>query len=147
MNQTNLIESYRPCSGSYSLKKDLRLNAWLAVSMAVYLTALFLVKRHPAWSPWSRGLLLLTPVLPVLLYLRAWIRLVRGLDELQRLIQLEAFLFAALGTLLVGFVVNTLGAAGVWREGLNHGLGLPEGCMAMFALWLAGGALANRRYR
>jgi hypothetical protein len=147
MNQTNLIESYRPCSGSYSLKKDLRLNGWLAVTMAVYVTALFVVKRHPAWSPLARGLLLLAPVFPILLYLRSWMRLVRGLDELQRLIQLEAFLFAALGTLLVGFVVNTLGASGVWGEGLNHGLGLPEGCMAMFALWLVGGALANRRYR
>jgi hypothetical protein len=147
MNPPNLIESYVPCSGRYSLKKDLRLNAWLAATMVVYLTALFLVKRNPEWSPLARGLLMLAPLLPILLYLRAWMRLVRGLDELQRRIQLEAFLFAALGTLVVGFVVSTLGATGVWRAGLNHGLGLPEGCMAMFALWLVGGALANRRYR
>jgi hypothetical protein len=34
MNPPNLIESYVPCSGRYSLKKDLRLNAWLAVTIA-----------------------------------------------------------------------------------------------------------------
>ncbi len=147
MNPPNLIESYVPCSGRYSLKKDLRLNAWLAVTMAVHVTALFLVKRNPEWSAVARGLLMLAPLAPILLYLRAWMRLVRGLDELQRRIQLEAFLFAALGTLLAGFVVNSLCASGVALGALNHGLDLPFGCIAMFALWLVGGALANRRYR
>jgi hypothetical protein len=147
MNSPKVMESYVPCSGRYSLRKDLHLNAWLAVTMAVYLAALFLVKRNPEWSPLARGLFVLAPLVPILLYLRAWMRLVRGLDELQRRIQLEAFLFAALGTLLIGYVVNTLGANGVPLGGLSHGLDLPAGCIALFTLWLVGGALANRRYR
>ena len=47
MEKPNLIESYIPHSGQYSLQKDLRLNAWLAVTVAVYLTGLIMNKAHP----------------------------------------------------------------------------------------------------
>ena len=113
MGKPNLIESYQPCSGQYSLRKDLRLNAWLLVATVVYVAMLLLLKRNPEWSPLTRGLLMLTPLVPGLLYLRSWIRLVRGMDELQRRIQMEASLFAALGTVIIGVVLNTLNASGV----------------------------------
>ena len=147
MDKPNTFESVQPCSGEYSLKKDLRLNAWLAVAGVTYIAVLFLVKQHPAWSPLTKGLLAATPMLPGALYVRACLRFVRGMDELQRRIQLEAWLFAALGTLFIGTVVNTLDAHGVALGALQHGLGIGGAFVLTFTLWLVGTAIANCRYK
>jgi ACR3 family arsenite efflux pump ArsB len=148
MSKPNVLENYVPLSGQYSLQKDLRLNAWLFATTVVYLFALFLNKAHPGWSPATRGGLMLLPVAPALLYVRAWVRLVRGMDELQRGIQLAAFLFAALGTVLVSVVIATLNAAGLdLGATLRSGLGLGGTFFVMFPLWLVGTALANCRYQ
>ena len=88
MDNPNLLESVlHPCSDHYSLKKDLRLNAWLVVAAAVYVAMLELLKRHPEWSPLTRGLLALAPMIPGMLYVRTCLRFIRGMDELQRRIQ------------------------------------------------------------
>ena len=149
MEKPNLFESYEPHSGHYSLQKDMRLNAWLAAATVTYAAMLWLVKHHPDWAPLTRGLLMLTPLLPALLYVRSWMRVVRGLDELQRRIQLEAFLFAALGTVFVGVILSTLNACGLAPFGdlQSHGLGFGAAFVTMFALWLVGTGLANRRYQ
>jgi hypothetical protein len=149
MDKPNLIESYEPCSGSYSLRKDLRLNAWLAVATVLYCAMLWLVKHHPDWSPLARGLLSLTPLLPGWFYVRTWMRLVGGMDELQRRIQLEAFLFAALGTVVVGATLSTLNASGFMPFGdwLSHGLGLGGAFIALLVLWPIGAAIAGSRYK
>ena len=141
------MESVEPRSGQYSLRVDLRLNAWLGVAAVVYCAMLLLVKRHPEWSPWLRGSLALVPLIPGLLYVRSWVRFIRGLDELQRRIQLEAFLFAALGTVLASTVINTLSAHGVALGWLQHGLGLGEVYFAMFFFWTLGWGIAKCRYQ
>ena len=69
------------------------------------------------------------------------------MDELQRRVQLEGFLFAALGTVLVGTMITTLDANGVSFAFFGHGLGIGGVFLAMFPLWLVGTAVANRRYR
>jgi hypothetical protein len=146
MNKPNLIESLEPCSGQYSAKKDLQLNAWLFVATATYIVILFLLKHHPEWGQLTRALLTLAPLLPGMLYVRTRVRFIRGMDELQRRIQLEAWLFAALGSLLIVTIIHTFDANGV-QSGLEHVL-TPEGTFALtFALWLVGTALANRRYK
>jgi hypothetical protein len=71
----------------------MRLNRWLAVATAVYLVELFLTRRHPEWSVTVRSMFALAPLVPGLLYIRACMRFVVGLDELQRRIQIEAWLF------------------------------------------------------
>lgn len=147
MNKPNLMEAVQPCSGQYSLKTDLRLNRWFLVAAVVWVADMELLRRHPEWSPLGRGLLALAPLIPGLLYIRTCVRFVRGLDELQRRIQLETFLFAALGTVLVGAAINTLIAQGVPLGGLTHGLGIGATVMVMFILWLVGGAIANCRYK
>ena len=147
MNKPNTMESVEPHSGSYSWKQDLRLNAWLAVAAVAYMAVLFLLKHNATWSPLMRGLLTLTPLLPALLYVRSWMRFVRGLDELQRRIQTEAFLFAALGTVVVGVIVNALNASGVTVVLLDRGLDLGGVFFSMFTLWLVGTGLANARYK
>jgi hypothetical protein len=147
MSTPNHVEPCDPPFGHIPLKKDLRLNAWLAVATLLYGAMLFLVKRHPDWTPLVRGLLQLSALLPAMFYIRSWMRFVRSLDELQRAIQLEALLFAALGTVVVGSIVTTLNASGIDLGGLKHGLGLGGAYFAMFALWLVGGGIATRRYR
>jgi hypothetical protein len=147
MDKPNTIESITPHSGHYSPGRDLRLNAWLAVATAAYMAQLFLLKRNPQWSPAARSLNALTPLLPGLLYVRSWMRFIAGMDELQRRIQLEAFLFAALGTVFVGTVISTLDANGVFIAFFGHGLGIGGVFLAMFPLWLVGTAVTNRRYR
>ena len=47
MEKPNMMESVQPCSGEYSLKKDLRLNIWLGVAVAVYLASLVVLRTHP----------------------------------------------------------------------------------------------------
>ena len=148
MNKPNLLESVlQPCSDHYSLKKDLRLNAWMLVATAVYVAISVLLKRHPEWSPLTRGLLNLTPMIPGVLYVRTCLRFIRGMDELQRRIQLEAWLFAALGSLIIGAVINTLNDSGVSLGDLKHGLSLGGTFALTFVLWLVGTAISNRRYK
>ena len=147
MNKINEIESVVPCSGSYSLKKDLQLNAWLFVAVGVYLITLAALKYHPEWTPLTRGLVTLTPMLPGWLYVRTCFRFIRGLDELQRRIQLEAWLFGALGALLIGTVINTLNASGVALGSLSHGLSLFGTFALTFVLWAVGSVIANCRYK
>ena len=147
MDKPNTTESVQPLSGSYSPRRDLRLNAWFLVPAAIYLVALILERRHSEWSPLPRALLTMTPLLPGMLYIRSCMRFVRSLDELQRRIQLESWLFAALGTLIIGAVINTLNADGVPLGNVRHGMGIGGTFVLTFALWLAGSAVANRRYK
>ena len=95
----------------------------------------------------TRGLLSLTPMIPGWLYVRTCLRFIRGLDELQRRIQLEAWLFGALGALIIGTVINTLNANGVALGNLNHGLGLLGTFNLTFLLWAVSSVIANRRYQ
>jgi hypothetical protein len=130
-----------------ALRHSLELNAWLAVATAAYVVALLLMKRHPAWSPGWTTTLTLTPILPGLLYLRKGIQLLREMDELQRRIQFEAWLFAALGTVIVNAVINVFNAQGLGAKWLDHGLEVGGTYMTMLILWSVGVVIANLRYR
>ncbi|HEX2862308.1 MAG TPA: hypothetical protein VHN79_11740 [Lacunisphaera sp.] len=147
MNKPNLMEAVDPGSGQYSFKTDLRLNAWLGLAGAVYLITQALLSRHPGWDPALRGLLVLTPLAPGLLYVRSWVRFIRGLDELQRRIQLEAFLFSALSTVILSAVIGSLNAQGVPTGLFKHGLGLGAAFMALLFFWSVGWGIAKCRYK
>jgi len=146
-NPPNTLESVQPCSGLYSIRKDIKRNIWLAVAAAIYLINLMLAKRHPEWSVAIRATFALAPLIPGLLYIRSCTRFVSGLDELQRRIQLEAWLFAVMGTALIGIAVSTLNASGVHMGELEHGLGMGRAFIVTFVLWLVGSAIANCRYK
>ncbi len=146
-NPPNTLETLQPCSGLYSLKKDIKLNAWLGVAVAVYTVCQLLIKWHPGWNVAIRAALALAPMIPGLLYIRSWMRFVNGLDELQRRIQLEAWLFAVVGTVLSGIAVSTLGESGVHLGELEHGMGMGWAFIAAFIFWLVGSAVANCRYK
>ena len=127
--------------------RALELNAWLAVATATYVAALYLVRHHPEWSPTLKTTATLLPVLPGLLYLRKGMQMLRSMDELQRRIQVEGWLFAALGTVVVDTVVNVFneqGLSGTWPA---HGMGVGATYLTMFILWSVGVMIANLRYR
>ena len=147
MNKPNTLESVAPCSGQYSLKTDLKLNAWLAVAAPVAILGEYWWRHHSDAAVPLRVAVALSPLIPFLLYVRSGLRFIRGLDELQRQVQFEAALFATLGTLLIGTALNVLNAHGVVWPGVPHGLGYWSAFGVMFALWLVGSALANRRYK
>lgn len=81
------------------------------------------------------------PVIPVAYGLRAFMRALAGLDELQVRIQLSAIAFAAGMTALLTFAYGWLEIAGMPPLPLIWVLPL------IVALWGLGLALANRRYR
>ena len=150
MKDSNLQERDEKQSDPMAIKQALRsfeLNAWLAVTTAVYLVTLFLVRHHPDWSPWLKITLALTPILPGLLYLRNGLQLLRGMDELQRRIQLEGWLFAALGTVVVSTIINVFNVYGLGGNWLPHGLEVGGTYLTMFILWCVGVTIANCRYR
>ena len=150
MSNLNLCDGnedeYRNRTALDQAKRSFQLNGWLAVVTATFMVALYLTHRNPAWSPGLRVALALTPILPGLLYLRKGLQLLRGLDELQRRIQLEGWLFAALGTVAISTIINVLnanGVAGIWPP---HGLEVGGTYMIMFCLWGFGVMIANLRY-
>src|SRR5690606_1496527 len=115
-------------------------------AMAAYLVVLFL-------SPWAlrhveatalRVLLALAPAVPVAAAARAVLRFVRGSDELDRQILLEAFALAALVLTLGSFSLGLLVMADVIPMRADMALLwiLPVYCL----LYGAFAAIARRRY-
>ncbi|HWA24270.1 MAG TPA: hypothetical protein VG734_01250 [Lacunisphaera sp.] len=147
MNKPNLMETVEPGSGQYSFRADLRLNRWLAVAVVLHLVGQYFVGHRADWSAFLRATVALAPLVPGLLYVRSWVGFVRGLDEFQRRIQVEAFLFAALGTTILGAAIGSLNAQKVPTGPFADGMGLGETFMAMLCLWSVGWGLAKCRYK
>lgn len=100
--------------------------------------AILLVNRFPA--AWWRYPVMVVPLLPLLLVVRAVARLLVEADELQRRIQLEA-LAVAFGA----------GSVLTFGYGLLQAVGLPTVSWLWVwpvyaACWLVGSFLARRRY-
>ncbi len=123
------------------------MNAWFVVATVLYAINMMLAKRHPEWSVTIRATLALIPLLPGLLYIRSLMRFIRGMDELQRRIQLEAWLFATIGTILIGMAISTLNSSGVHLDKVENGLGMGQAFIVAFVLWIVGTTVANRRYK
>lgn len=147
MNNPNASETNEPCPGRPSLREQFRFNGWLAAATVVYLGSLFLTRHYPDWNPGLKVAVSLAPVLPGLLYLKSGLVLLKTMDELQQRIQLEAWLFALVGTVIVGTVLNVLNAHGLGWKIFPHGLEIGGTYLAMFFLWCAGITLSTRRYQ
>lgn len=142
MNSRTDLETVIPGSGQYSLKKDLRLSAWVLVAAVAYIAASYLLRHRPdggvAWH-----MIVLLPLIPFGLWVRDVIRFTRGLDELQRNLQLKVWLFAALGTVVAETTVNVLSANGLDLEPV----GIVGALAWMVVLWAVGNIVVVRRYR
>jgi hypothetical protein len=115
----------------------------LFTAIAAYALALFasisLVNSNN--DAWWRYIVTLIPMIPAVFVLRAVIRQLSRMDELQRNIQLEALAFAFGATAILTF-----------SYGFLERVGLPELSMflvwpVMAVLWVIGLSIANRKYQ
>ena len=133
--------------GKVSLRQMVKSLVWLAATCALYMVMFWLVKRNPEWSPGWRVLATLTPLLPGVFYLLSLLRSFRAMDELERRIQLEAWVFALAGTVVVNAVLNVLNANGMGPAAYPHGLQIGGVYMTMYLFWSLGFAISRLRYR
>lgn len=131
----------------YSFKKDLLQSFWLIVAGAVTVYSHVLLEKYAGSGPTLKWLLALSPFAPLLLYVRTVLRAIRAMDELQRRIQLEAWIFAAIGTIFATTAINVLHENGLLTMLFQPGLGLPGATVIMFLLLILGGFMANRHYQ
>jgi hypothetical protein len=146
MNKTTVIESAECPSETYSLKKDILQSFWLVVAGATTIYSHVLLECYSESGPALKWLLALSPFAPMLLYVRSMMRVICGMDELQRRILMEAWLFASLGTVFITTAINVLHENGLFTMLFQPGLGLPGATLIMLLLLLLGRFIANRRY-
>jgi hypothetical protein len=116
-----------------------------AASMIAYIIVLavsvLILKSNPdPGAPWRIPVALL-PTVPALFLIMAFTSYIRGMDELQRHIQLEAIAFGFGGTAAITFGYGFL--QGIGFPTLNWTFVFP----LMIGLWGVGVAIAGRRYR
>jgi multisubunit Na+/H+ antiporter MnhF subunit len=134
-NKTNIPENLLP-SKNYSFWTDMKVNGWMiAAVLTAFVSDMLLHSNVPRyfhlhekdwpvvfgllhphsedWPVMMRVIIELAPVLLSLLWARSVARWIRSMDELHRLITLEACLFAVIGTLLVITVWHRLSQAGI----------------------------------
>jgi hypothetical protein len=127
MNETILPDVVRP-GKHYSFRADLKLNFWAFVALLL-----------AAFARW---------LLPSLIYVRAIARWIRGMDELQRRMQLEACLFATTGTVFIATALSLLAGFGLFQSTrIAHGLGWEGTFAVVVLLYILGNIVVNRRYR
>jgi len=97
MNKPNIPDELEPGKRDYSFRKDLKVNAWGYLAIALSFTADVLLPRHTEWPISVRTLFALSPIVPALLWGRVFARWIRGMDELHRRMTVEVCLFATHG--------------------------------------------------
>lgn len=143
----NKMESNKSIAPGGSTKQMMKSVAWLAVTSALYVASLLGLKHHPLWSPGARVAVTLVPLLPGMFYLLSLLRSFQAMDELQRRIQVEAWIFAMAGTIVVNTVLNVLNANSVGFANYPHGLEIGGVYMSMFLFWSVGVTTSTLRYR
>ena len=122
--------------------RALRVNAWAVIALGVSFLARWAL-RQPGWSDPLRIAVALAPLVPGVLYAVDVWRWIRGLDELQRRIQVGAIAFAAGIMGLAVIAVDLLQAAGF----LNRFHWSWEFAFAVaFLLWMIGCTVSTRRF-
>jgi hypothetical protein len=115
------------------------------VAAAALLAATAALKWLPISSP-VRLLIALLPVPAYVHFLVAQVNAVRRLDELQRRIHLESLVFA-FPTTFVGILTTWLIWLAGYLPGLNFSNAVTFFLVLMITLFIAGRALAARRYQ
>ena len=115
-------------------------GAIIAYVIVLAASVLVLANNPDPGAPWRIPVALL-PVVPASLLIMALVRYMRGIDELQRHIQLEAIAFGFGGTGVLTFGYGFL--QGVGFPPLNWTFVFP----LMIGLWGIGVAIAGRRYQ
>jgi hypothetical protein len=104
--------------------------------------------QNHEWIVPLKAVVALSPLLPSLLYVWSIVRWIRGMDELQRRIQLGACLFAAIGTIFITTALSLLAdVGGINLPRLQHGLGWEGTFASLIFLYMLGNIVVNRRYK
>jgi hypothetical protein len=124
-NKPNLPDELDPIFGfkDYSFRKDVQVNGWGYVAMALSFVGDVLLARHHEWSAALRAIIALAPIIPTLLWGRVFARWIRGMDELHRRMAVEVCLFAATATLFFFAAFRPLVNAGIFQP-IEKTLGL-----------------------
>ena len=85
----------------YSLWADMKVNGWIFASWPIIFGGDLWIYNHEGCPFWLRVAIALVPLAMWLLWIRGLARWIRGMDELQRRITLEACLFAMTWTFFV----------------------------------------------
>jgi len=137
---------------SYSIRANLKANTWAFVAMILAWAGDLLLSLPRGWNAAQRAIIAFVPLLIALLWVRSFIRWVRGMDEMHRWISMEACLFGTGMTLFVVTTWHILDKAGVFQAGLRlhldshfHTASFPISLTLSF--YLLGYAIFNRRYK
>lgn len=145
MNNKSILPEWVQPGRHYSFRAEMKLNAWAFVAAALAMISRAMVNHHLDWSVAWRIVVVLSPLLPSLLYVRSISYWIRGMDELQRRIQLEACLFATVGTIFFVTAFDLLGAQGIQFP--QRGLGWEGTFACVVFLYFLGSIIVNRRYK
>ena len=118
----------------------------LALLSAVLTVAVAFVGREAEPTGVIRAVLAVIPLIPLVAMFFGIARWIESLDELQRLIHLEAFVFQFGGTGLLIMGYGTLAHAGVVPD-LSVSRVYPILWLAVFGFWALGLFLVRRKYR
>ena len=147
----------------YCFWTDVKVNFWLFFAMfgsganaILFHGRLPMQETYLSWPVWLRAAIELVPLLAVLIWTRQVAGWMRGMDELQRRITLEAWLFGAAATLVVLSLWPLLDGAGVSAtvlkatkfhlEALDKPIfPLTLGLLSIF--YIIGHFILNRRYK
>ena len=143
MQENTLPEAVR-----MSPTQAIRLSAWAMVAVAVSIFSRWLLARHPEWSGFQRAATALAPLAPGLLWVRSIAAWMRPLDELQRRIQSEAWLFAATGTVFLSIAIDLLASARLDKgHRIPSSLGWEGAFATAYLLYCVGCINSTRRYQ
>jgi len=140
---------------SYSLRANLKANSWAFVAMLLSWAGDQLLSLPRDWTVVQRAIIALVPLLVGLLWVRDFVRWVRGMDEMHRRLSMEACLFATGVTLFVVTVWHILDKAGVFQAGSHmarlhldsHFRTASFPISLVLAFYFLGYAIFNRRYK
>ena len=146
-NKPIFPESVQP-GKHYSFRADMKLNIWAIVAVLMAVGSRILLRQNHEWGIPFRAVAALSPLLPSLLYVCSVARWIRGMDELQRCIQLEACLFATIGTIFITTAFSLLAdVGGINLPRLQRGLGWEGTFASVIILYILGNIIFNRRYK
>ena len=132
----------------YRFRDDLKLNAWAFVAVVLAIVSRSVLKQYQDWGVPVRAMVALAPLAPSLMYVRSIGRWIRGMDELQRRIQLEACLFSTTATVFITTGLSLISGAGrLDLSRVGQGLGWEGTFTVIFIFYVLGNTIFNRRYR
>ena len=147
MNKTLEKDSIKNHRDRAPSQRELLSILWIVLAGALLILGHELLERYPESHMVVKWLVSLSPFGALLLCVKCHLGQIREMDELQRRIQMEAWLFASIGTVFVGTAINVLHDNGLLRFFFEPGLNLGGAIVTMLLLLILGKAVAERRYR